>query len=59
MFTGKSAPENQIYQFIWRYGTSDQFECGEDIADSYIFSFGLDIPFLVKLGPNMKLEIWN
>lgn len=57
MFTGKSAPEKQIYQFIWRYGTSDQFECGEDIADSYIFSFGLDIPFLVKLGPNMKLEI--
>lgn len=57
MFTGKSAPENQIYQFIWRYGTSDQFECGEDIADSCIFSFGLDIPFLVKLGPNLKLEI--
>lgn len=57
MFTGKSAPENQIYQFIWRYGTSDQFECGEDIADSYISSFGLDIPFLVKLGPNLKLEI--
>lgn len=57
MFTVKSAPENQIYQFIWRYGTSDQFECGEDIADSYIFSFGLDIPFLVKLGPNLKLEI--
>lgn len=57
MFTGKSAPENQIYQFIWRYGTSDQFECGEDIADSYIFSFGLDVPFLVKLGPNLKLEI--
>lgn len=57
MFTGKSAPKNQIDLFIWRYGTSDQFECGENIADTYIFSFGLDIPVLVKLGPNLKLEI--